>query len=385
MSEWLDPWRGGAETSAIQFVHHLLAEGIEVDVVTRSRLSPAPGLRVHVVRGAGLTRAQRSASFSRGADALVERLDVDLVHAITPCENADLYQPRGGTVAESIERNLALVRSPSARTMKRWANALNFKQRFMLDLERRILGRDNGPVIVAISGYVVDQMRRHYRVPDHRLRVVFNAVDPDTTPPQQRQIDRAQVRRDYHISDEDLLVILVAHNFRLKGVARWMEAYSRLLKEGRTGIRSLVIGKAHSPRWEKDAARLGLKEHLRFTGPTGRVPAFMHAADILVHPTYYDPCSRVVLEGMAAGLPCVTTRFDGASEVIDDGVNGRVIDAPDEPDQLVEAIHEWQEASVRQRIGAAASAIRDRISMVRHAADMINVYRSLASRTATVR
>ena len=40
------------------------------------------------------------------------------------------------------------------------------------------------------------------------------------------------------------------------------------------------------------------------------------AADFLVHPTFYDPCSLVVLEALACGLPVITTRANGASELL---------------------------------------------------------------------
>ena len=42
VSEWLDAWGGGAETSTLQFMHRLMDAGIEVHVFTRSRPSPLP-------------------------------------------------------------------------------------------------------------------------------------------------------------------------------------------------------------------------------------------------------------------------------------------------------------------------------------------------------
>ena len=39
------------------------------------------------------------------------------------------------------------------------------------------------------------------------------------------------------------------------------------------------------------------------------------AADLYVHPTFYDPCSLVVLEAAACGLPIITSRYNGAAEL----------------------------------------------------------------------
>ena len=52
------------------------------------------------------------------------------------------------------------------------------------------------------------------------------------------------------------------------------------------------------------------------------------AADYLVHPTFYDPCSLVALEALACGLPVITTRYNGASELLTPPTDGIVIDTP---------------------------------------------------------
>lgn len=376
MAEWLDAWRGGAETSTLQFLHHLIELGVEVHVFTRSRPSPRPGLYINTVSGARMSRTRRSVTFAHRVEHMLRETTFDVVHAISPCRVATVYQPRGGTVAETVERNLALLPSPQARQLKRYANRFNFKQRYLLRLERELLGRPDGPVVVAISGYVADQLRRHYGLAGERVCTVYNAVDPDRTPADQRRADREAIRREYRIGGRDLLVVQIAHNFRLKGVRRWMEALSLLRQRGIRDVRSFIIGRGDSERWHKLSTKLRLNQHLIFTGPTDRVGAFLHAADVLVHPTYYDPCSRVVLEGMVSGLPCVTTRWDGAAEMIEHGKNGFVLDDPAEIDNLAEIVMTLREPSIRHPLGEAAEAVADRVSMARHASELQSVYES---------
>ena len=62
------------------------------------------------------------------------------------------------------------------------------------------------------------------------------------------------------------------------------------------------------------------------------------AADFFVHPTFYDPCSLVVLEALACGLPVITTRYNGAAEVLHPPREGFVIDDPHDLDQLAGAM-----------------------------------------------
>src|SRR5262249_44622821 len=62
------------------------------------------------------------------------------------------------------------------------------------------------------------------------------------------------------------------------------------------------------------------------------------AADFFVHPTFYDPCSHVVLEALACGLPVITTRYNGASELLQPPREGFVLDDPHDHERLAGAM-----------------------------------------------
>ncbi len=379
VSEWLDSWRGGAETSTQQFIHHLMDHDVEVHVYTRSRPSPTPGLFVHTLSGASMSRTRQSITFSHRVDRVLRDGSFDVVHAISPCRFADVYQPRGGTVAETIERNIALRDTASARCLKRCVNGLNLKQRHALSLERKLFDSGEGPIVAAISDYVVRQLKEHYGLPDDRIRRVYNAVDGDQATPSERNSHRKGIRREFGIADNELLVLSIAHNLRLKGIHRWMQGLAALGRRGVGNVRSLVVGRGDSPRWYRLANRLGIDKRLTFVGPSERVSEFLHAADMLVHPTYYDPCSRVVLEAMVAGVPCITTRWDGASEMIVNGANGFVLDDPKDMETLVNRVQQLCDAGLRERMGSEAAAVADRVSMSRHTREMLALYEEVAS------
>ncbi len=374
VSEWLDAWRGGAETSTLQFMHHLMDAGVDLHVFTRSRPSPCPGLKVHTVNGAAMSRTRQSVTFSHRVERAVRSQDFDIVHAISPCTFADLYQPRGGTVAETIRRNVAIRQTSAAKVWKQCMVRLNLKQRYMLAVERRIFSNPSGPDIISISDYVSKQLREHYGVHADRIHKIYNGVDPNLANQNERKHDRDEIRSEFGIDSEDCLVILTAHNFRLKGVERWLETLSLLVREGVTGIKSLIIGKGESAHWHRLAIKLGVEHLATFTGPSLRMPAFRHAADVVIHPTYYDPCSRVVLEALVCGLPVITTQWDGASEMIEDGVNGYVVDDPGDIRVLANRVKLLMDAARRQAMGAAALNVTDKVSMARHTRAILALY-----------
>lgn len=378
VTEWLDAWRGGAETSTRQFLHHLMDAGVEVHVYTRSRPSPTPGLAVHSIPGAAMSRTRKSVNFALRVDRLLAREEFDVVHTFVPLRRADVYQPRGGSVPETAERNIALRASRAGRQLKRCANRLNFKQRYLARMERAMLESPARPVVAAISQYVVRQYQQHYQLSPDRIILIYNGVDQDQTQARHWELERAAMRREFGILDDELLVLEVAHNFRLKGVQHWLSALSLLREGGKKKIRSIVVGRGDAPRWHHRARALGLNGALEFVGPSERVRQFYHAADVLVHPTYYDPCSRVVLEAMACALPCITTRWDGASEIIHDGENGFILDEPGDIEGIAARITTLLDPTNRRRIGAAGREAVAPFSMARHAREMLKLYQRIA-------
>jgi UDP-glucose:(heptosyl)LPS alpha-1,3-glucosyltransferase len=375
--ERIEHWRGGAETSTQQLIHHLAGRGCEVHLITASRVPSSPDMTVHTLPVPRPTRRAQTVQFLRQAEAELGPRRFDIVHSMAPIINCDVYQPRGGTVAESVQRNLALVRSELLRRIKRLANRFNTKQQSLLRQESRLLRRRRGPVVAALSQYVVDQLRHHYHVDGSRIRLVFNGVDVPEVSQGQRHGDRQKLREQLGLTPQDLVLLMVAHNFKLKGVARGIEAVERLKRSGGPMVKALIVGRDNPRRYRRLAERLAIANQIMFVGPTERVLAFYHAADILVHPTYYDPCSRVVLEALASGLPAITTRHNGAAEVIEDGAQGYVIDSADAVDQLADRIRRLADSNHRRACGEQGRRLRGRLSMARHADEMLAVYQEI--------
>ena len=83
VAEWLDPWRGGAEASTLQFIHRLMDSDVELHIFTRSRPSPTPGTRVRTISGASMSRTRMSMTFTHRVERLLQSESFDIVHAAT--------------------------------------------------------------------------------------------------------------------------------------------------------------------------------------------------------------------------------------------------------------------------------------------------------------
>src|SRR5207244_5674592 len=86
------------------------------------------------------------------------------------------------------------------------------------------------------------------------------------------------------------------------------------------------------------ASRCGLQYTVRFLGYYPDLRDCYWSSDFFVQPTYYDPCSLVVLEALACGLPVITTEQNGASELMSNGREGYVLTAPGAQAELIAAL-----------------------------------------------
>jgi UDP-glucose:(heptosyl)LPS alpha-1,3-glucosyltransferase len=145
-----------------------------------------------------------------------------------------------------------------------------------------------------------------------------------------------------------------------------------------------VAGRDDAGPARRLATALGVLPRVRFVGTETPVRHWYAAADVLAHPTWYDPCSRVVLEALCAGLPVVTTRFNGAAEALTPGRHGEVIADPANAAELAGALARALAPSVRAACLADAEPLRARLSMDRHARELQALYDEIVTpRVAT--
>jgi UDP-glucose:(heptosyl)LPS alpha-1,3-glucosyltransferase len=268
---------------------------------------------------------------------------------------------------------------PIDRAFKRLTNAFNFRQQMLLRLETELLERDSPPMVAAVSQYVADQMRQHHGLDTDHVEVVFNGVEAVHRPSDGRERLRLMLQDRHDLPADAALALFVAHNFKLKGLARLIEALPRVTGK----VQVLVVGRDKPRRFQAQAARLGMADRLDFVGPVSNMAEYYGGVDFCVHPTYYDPCSRVVLEALSAGLPVVTTRHNGAAEVMEDGVHGFVIDSADDVPALAVAMNRLLDAERRTLMGECAQRLRQRVSMARHAEELAALYEGVLRRKGT--
>lgn len=112
----------------------------------------------------------------------------------------------------------------------------------------------------------------------------------------------------------------------MKGLGHLITALADLKKEKFPPFKCLILGRDRKDPYVRLARRLEISGEVIFAGSTDEPEKYYGAADLLVHPTFYDACSLTVLEALASGLPVITTASNGASGVLTQGEEGWVIE-----------------------------------------------------------
>lgn len=315
---------GGAERFVERAIDALLARGVDLRVYTRRWPSDASGRMAPVICNPFyIGSLWRDASFAAAVRTALAADRPDVVQTHERIAGCDIFRAGDGVHRVWLEeRQRTGDRFEAARI------AANPYHRYILAAEAQVFAAPTLKAVICISQMVKDDVTRHFAVPEGKLHVIYNAIDPSAFNPVLARHDRAATRRELALADQAVVFVLVGSGYARKGVATALRALARLPG----AAHFVVVGKDKAPeRYRRLAGDLGVADRVRFVGPQRDVRRFLGAADAFVLPTIYDPLSNAVLEALACGLPVVTSARCGAGELVvahDAGYRCDAIDVP---------------------------------------------------------
>ena len=173
--------------------------------------------------------------------------------------------------------------------------------------------------VIACSYYMREQICDIFDVPERRVSVIPNGIDPGDLPAPD-VVELARLRSEFAEPDQKL-VLLIGRLVYEKGFQFALEAMPSLI-ERLPGTRFLVAGSGtHEEELRRQADELGLMEHGTFLGWIGDdvLHSLYRIADVCVVPSLYEPFGLVALEAMASDCPCIVADTGGLREVVPDG------------------------------------------------------------------
>ncbi len=346
---------GGAESYAVELAQTLVSEGWEVHLYGHSWDGQPAEAVFHSIpklpRWVPPSIKILSFAFRHRTMIAAEGFDVVLGFGNTLIMN--VYQSHGGVHFISNIRKLQAIRNPLARWLKFGALLATPKYHARAWIESAPFRKSQRPVIIAISDMVRNDMADYFHINKDDIRLVYNGIDPSRLGAV--KADRRQELRKSLGFDNEVLFLFMSYDFRKKGLRYLVEAAGRLrdrLGTGRFGV--VAVGAQPSPHLQRLVSKLQLSDIVVFPGTTREPEAFCRACDVFVLPTFYDACSLVVFEAMAAGLPAITTEFNGAAGIIHRGIDGIVLHDPVNIDEMADAMERFLRPEVLKSASEAA-------------------------------
>jgi glycogen(starch) synthase len=312
---------GGLARHVRKLSEHLVAEGVEVHVLTRGggRLAATEerhGVVVHRLREPPFPKdvgafvrwvTTMNADMRELGDELADGLAFDLVHS-----HDWLVASAAEQVAEGIGCPwLVTVHATEYGRHQGWVQ--KYPQSHIHAAERDMVRRADH--VITCSRYMRSHVAKVFGVRASRITPIQNGIDAADLEPV--AADLAQLRTRYAQPDERL-VLLVGRLVYEKGFHLALDALAPVI-EKLGGVRFVVAGTGTAEaELRRQAWRLGLHRKGAFLGWVGddMLHSLYRISDLCIVPSIYEPFGLVALEAMASGCLCVVADTGGLREVV---------------------------------------------------------------------
>jgi UDP-glucose:(heptosyl)LPS alpha-1,3-glucosyltransferase len=314
---------GGAELYVQRLLAALTSAGHETHLYAEKWQGQAAGVQFHTVP-VDAPRAERPLRFAEAVNGMLRQERFDCVFSLERTLKQDVYRAGDGLHRVWLER-----RKQFAPWWKRPLVSFGAFHRNMMALEAQTFDPANTKHVIVNSEMVHDEIARHFPAfPHERIHLVRNGVETKRF----QNADRKAARRRFGLKDDDFVLVFVGSGWERKGLP-WLLQFMAARGDD-PSLKLLVV--------TRDRMRGKIPPNVILTGPLNDVESAYAAADVLTFLPVYEPSSNVVTEALATGIPAITTSFNGASELIDPGINGHVLDDPRDFATLGLCVNHWR-------------------------------------------
>lgn len=187
-------------------------------------------------------------------------------------------------------------------------------------MEGRAVRRCRGRVI-AVSQVLADYVATQHGLKPSEVYTVPNGVDHSVFNPQVTKQLRSQVREAHGLSSEQFIILFAGGRWFDKGLPFVIEALQLMTQPATL----MVVGDGDVELFTQLAEAGNSREKVIFIPPQQQISRYYAAADCLALPTRAEGFGLVMVEAAACGLPLVVTADGAATELVEDGVSGFLV------------------------------------------------------------
>jgi UDP-glucose:(heptosyl)LPS alpha-1,3-glucosyltransferase len=238
-------------------------------------------------------------------------------------------------------------------------------------LERWTFSSKGARRVIAVSSRVRADLKQYYgRV--EGVHVIPHGVDTELFHPRNRGRWRAEIRGQLGLDNDTCVALYVGD------AQKALPALIRALVLA-PDVHLISISPSPMTSYHALSARLGVVERVHFLPANAHVERYYGACDMFVFPTFYDSFGLVATEAMATGIPVICSTAAGAAELLEDGVNGLLVEKPWDPPTLAGAVRRLaSDPALGASLGRAGRQTVETRTWDRVAEETMAVYKDLA-------
>lgn len=306
---------GGLQRDFIHIAEACAARGHEIHVWTSNWEGPLPtAFQLHVISVQGLTNHARMKYFAKATLADISQHAMDGIIGFNKMPGLNIYY------AADVCLKARMANRPY------WQQLLpRYRQYQKIE---QMLFTDNRSQIIYISPSEKNKYQYHYHTPDQRLHWLGPGLSQDRIYPENAALIRKQIRLQWEVAENELMLLMVGSGFQTKGLDRTIKAIHALPAPLRERTKLFVIGKGDCKPFLKLVKECQLSQQIHILGTRCDVPEFLLSADLLLQPSYTENTGTAIIEAMNAGCPVLASGVCGYAALIIEAGAGLVSEEP---------------------------------------------------------
>ena len=241
--------------------------------------------------------------------------------------------------------------------------------------------------VIAVSRAVADSLRQQGIFAPDKIAVVHNGIDVDRFARAAEAVRKREAAGQEESPGKRRRVGMVGHLAPIKGQEDFIHAAS-IVCGLRDDVEFIIAGEDKSPGGEhrqsieRLIAELDLNQRVRLVGWVDDITELLATFDLFVSPSRSEPFGLSIVEAMAAGTPVVASMSEGAREIIDGNLTGRLFPISD-VEALAKAVCELlSNPAQRGQLSANAQrVVRERFSLEQMVVETEKVYEQVLGRS----
>lgn len=318
---------GGLQSDCLRIATQCAKAGHEVTILTRAWEGNHPeDVQVQCLPSKGMTNVGRVSRFVEAVHQHVKENPVDGLIGFSKMPGLDIYYAADLCFAHKAQQKYPAIYqyTPHYRVYE--------------SLERGVFSAESSTQILLINPNAKADFQSIYHTPDDRFHLLPPGIQRDRCAPVDFDMKRQEVRDHFMLDNDRKLVLLIGSGFKTKGLDRALMAVASLPASLREKTDFWVVGQDNPKPYQSMISQLQLESTVSFLGGRDDVPNLLMAADVLIHPAYFENTGTVLLEAAVAGLPVLTTDTCGYAHYIQTSGAGLVIPSPFEQSALNQAL-----------------------------------------------